>query len=366
MIRLALVTNIPAPYRVPVFNGLGEQPDVDLCVIYAARKEPDREWDLPVLTHCHEYLTESIYRRRNGRFIHNNPEVITRLRRLNPDVVVTTGFNPTHLYGFVYSQLSGRKHVAMTDGTLATEAELGWMHGAARKIVISRSSAFVAASQASRALLIARGAPKERIFLSPLCANTSAGWRSTKSPPGHYDLLFSGRLISVKNPLFALEVAAATAKALGRRANLAVLGTGPLQDVVKERAAQLRDHVNTTLAGHIAQADMPKWFGASSVFLFPTSWDPWGVVANEACLAGLPTVVSPHAGAAGELIVNGQNGYVRDLDVPQWTAACVELLTTPQLHERFAAEAVRRVRPYNFEAAAQGIAAAVHRAARRD
>jgi glycosyltransferase involved in cell wall biosynthesis len=365
MIRMCLVTNIPAPYRVPVLNRVAMEPQIDLHVIYAARKEPDRSWDLPSLTHPHEFLRESVYCNRHGRFVHNNPEVFARLRQVSPDVVVTTGFNPTHLFGFAYSQLYRRRHVAMTDGTMSSEAHLGWMHQAARRVVFARSSAFIAASQASRALLIRRGAAREQIFLSPLCANASLRWRSAATPPARFDMLFSGRLVAIKNPLFALEVAAATARELGRRVTLAVLGNGPLEKAAKEAAARLGDQVDCTFAGHVAQADMPGWFGAARLFLFPTTWDPWGVVANEACMAGLPAIVSPHAGASGELIVDGQNGYVRPLDVQQWTSACAQLLTSPALHEQFSQEGLRRVRPYNFETAAQGIAAAAHHAVQR-
>ena len=44
-------------------------------------------------------------------------------------------------------------------------------------------------------------------------------------------------------------------------------------------------HLRELAAGFARQEDLPRWYGASRVFLFPTQWDPWGVVANEACAA---------------------------------------------------------------------------------
>src|ERR1700678_2705147 len=55
-IRVAVGTNIPAPYRVPVFNLLAKEGDIDLHVFYAARREPDRAWDLPEMSHQHSFL----------------------------------------------------------------------------------------------------------------------------------------------------------------------------------------------------------------------------------------------------------------------------------------------------------------------
>jgi glycosyltransferase involved in cell wall biosynthesis len=361
-IRLAIVTNIPAPYRIPVFNCLAADPTIDLQVFYAAKKEPDRDWDLPDLSHPHRFLREAFFRRQNGRFLHNNPDVFAALREFNPQVVLTTGFNPTHLYAFAYSQIYGRRHVAMTDGTALSEAELSWLHRLARQMVIWRSGSFVVASKGGRALFRGYGAPEGRIWFSPLCANTSVPWHQVAPCAPNLDFLFSGRLVDVKNPLFALQVARGVARRLGRRTSLAVLGAGPLESALRAHAAEFAEHVDVCLAGNVRQADVPGWFASARVFLFPTLWDPWGVVANEACLAGVPVIASPHAGAAGELILDGVNGYVRPLKLPLWIDAAVGLISNSALHAQFSEQARLYVQPYNFENAARGIADAVRMA----
>ncbi len=354
-IRVAVVTNIPAPYRVPVFNLLAAEAGIDLHVLYAARREPDRAWDLPEILHRHTFLRERFFTGKRT-FIHNNPDVFGALRGLSPHVVVTTGFSPTYLYAFAYAQLFGRRHVAMTDGTLASEGNFSVAHRLLRQVVLSRSGAFVVASHGGRALLGEYGVPNEKIHFSPLCANTSVSWDGVRPRSPGLDLLFSGRLVDVKNPLFALQVAHGVAKRIGRRVSLGILGSGPLASELQARAAEMTDQVELRYAGHVAQADVPAWFAGARVFLFPTSWDPWGVVANEACLAGVPVIVSPHAGAAGELVCDGINGYVRPLELSQWIDTAAQLLADPALHSRLASQARVRVQPYTFENAAKGIA----------
>jgi glycosyltransferase involved in cell wall biosynthesis len=363
-IRLGIVTNIPAPYRIPIFNLLAVDPAIDLHVFYAAKREPDRNWDLPEISHPHSFLQEAVFRRRNGRFLHNNPDIFTALREFNPRVVLTTGFNPTHLYAFAYSQLCRRRHVAMTDGTPISEAELSWLHRLVRQMVIRRSGSFVVASNGGRALYRSYGAPEDKICFSPLCANTSVSWHGVAPCIPNLDFLFSGRLVDVKNPLFALQVAHGVAKRIGRRTSVAVLGAGPLEAELRIRAAELAECVDIHLVGNVRQADVPRWLAGARVFLFPTSWDPWGVVANEACLAGVPVIVSPHAGAAGELIIDGVNGYVRPLELPQWIDAAVRLISNPSLCAKFSDQARLQVQAYSFENAARGIADAVRMAVR--
>ncbi|MCY7305789.1 MAG: glycosyltransferase family 4 protein [Rhodoferax sp.] len=362
--RIAIVTNIPAPYRVPVYNLLAARKDVQLHVFYASEREPDRSWDLPPLTHPHTFLPGRMVTR-GARFIHHNPQVYARLGQFQPDVVVTTGFNPVHLFAFAWARLHRRRHIAMTDGTLASEAGLSTLHRMVRRFVFTGSRSFVAASNGGRALLASYGIAADRVHASPLCANANADWSAANRAPADVDLLFSGRLVTIKNPLFALQVANDAALALGRRVSIAFLGSGPLDQAVGEAARSMGNRVDVHFAGHVRQADLPNWFYRARLFIFPTTWDPWGVVANEACMAGLPVLVSPHAGVAGELIRDGVNGRVLPLDIATWTAAAVELLSSPELRERMGTQARGLVAPYNFERAAQGIVDAAQQATRQ-
>ena len=68
-LRLALVTNIPAPYRVPVFDRVAATPGIALRVLYGALREPDRDWDLPPLQQTpaqREALEARLYRWNHG------------------------------------------------------------------------------------------------------------------------------------------------------------------------------------------------------------------------------------------------------------------------------------------------------------
>ena len=102
-IRVALVTNIPTPYRKPIYEILVGMPDIDLKVFYCSEREPDREWDLKPTTYEAEFLAERFFTI-GGKFVHTNPDVFRALNRFKPDVVIGTGFNPTHLFAFAYAR----------------------------------------------------------------------------------------------------------------------------------------------------------------------------------------------------------------------------------------------------------------------
>ncbi len=362
--RVALVTNIPAPYRVPVYNRVVQLAPFELQVFYAARSEPDRSWDLPALEHKHVFLDGTMYTRA-GRFIHHSPALWGELLRYAPDVVVTTGYNPTHLLAFFYTLLHRKAHVVKTDGSVESEAGLSLPHRALRRIVIGLSRTAAAASHGGWRLMRRYGMASTHIHFSPLCANTTVSWHAPGTGTRDIDLLFSGRLVPVKNAGFALQLAVGVAQRLNRRVTLALLGSGPLEPELRAQAAELASQVNVIFAGHITQAELPRWFQRARLFVFPTLWDPWGVVANEACLAGVPVLASPHAGAVGELVRDDFSGRVLPLDLPLWIDSAASILADDTLHARLAEGARQAVAPYDFDNAAAGLIDAALQAAGR-
>lgn len=362
LLRVVIVTNIPAPYRLPVYALLAREPDIDLHVVYCSGREPDREWNLGQANFPHTFLNESFVSYR-GRFIHINHDIWSVLLSLRPDVVVTTGFNPTHLLAYAWTRLHRARHVAMTDGTLESEARLSRLHRWIRRHVYEHTAAFIAASEGGMRLYRSYGVEPDSLFKSHLCAHNE---RFLAAPPvaKHYDFIFCGRFEAAKNPLFALDVARACARQLGRKVSMVYVGSGGMEARIREYARECVNDVEATFAGFATQEALPGWYAASRVFLFPTQMDVWGVVANEACAAGVPVLVSPDAGVAGELVRGGENGFVLTLDLDHWADAACRLLTDAALYESMSARCREIVRQYSYDNAALGIAQAARAADR--
>lgn len=361
-IKVVIVTNIPAPYRLPVYGRLAQEPDLDLHVVFCSGREPDREWNLGEAKFAHTFLNRSFVQFR-GRFIHINHDVWSVLLSLRPDIVVTTGFNPTHLMAYAWARLHGARHVAMTDGTLESEAILTPLHRWIRRHVYAHSTAFIGASDGAMRLYRSYGIDPRSMFKSHLCADNALFFDAP--PQGkRYDFIFCGRFEAVKNPIFALGVARETARRLKRRVSIVFVGSGGLEGGIRAHAKKMEAEIETAFAGFARQEDLPRWYGASRIFLFPTRWDPWGVVANEACAAGVPVLVSTVAGSANELVRDGDNGFVMPLELERWADAAVRLLSDAPLYAAMSGRCRERVREYSYDNAACGIAQAVRAADR--
>jgi glycosyltransferase involved in cell wall biosynthesis len=186
-----------------------------------------------------------------------------------------------------------------------------------------------------------------------LCVDNEKFARS-RGRDKQFDLLFCGRLTHVKQPLFALDVAKKTAALLLRRVRILYVGTGELESELRARA-QSTPEIDVQLYGFAGQAELPALYASSRIFLFPTLWDPWGVVVNEACASGLPIISTPHAGSVGEIIQAGVNGFVYEMDVEAWAHGAQRLLNDHRLYEQFSENSQRLVAGHNYDTAADGV-----------
>ena len=99
-----------------------------------------------------------------------------------------------------------------------------------------------------------------------------------------------------------------------------------------------------------AVSDVRPYLAAADSFVLATLYDPFPNAALEAMACGLAIVTTTHCGAA-ELVVEGENGFVRDaLDVPGLAAALARL--DPATAARMGARAREAVAAFTTEAMA--------------
>lgn len=361
-LRVAIVTNIPTPYRIPVYDLLSDVEDFEVRVFYFAEREFNREWVLEPPRAESVVLPSSTLHWR-GRDIHFSRGVWQQLSRFRADVVVTNGFNPALLVAFAWAVVHRAAHVAQTDGTPDLERRLGPAHRLARRIVSRRSAATVAAAHAGLDLLVRWGADPATRHLSPLAVDNEA-FSADPAAGRDIDVLFSGRLDRRKDPMFVLRTARAAAERLDRRLAVVLLGDGPERDALAAYGRQHADRIDLTLAGFLQQDALPAWFRRAKTFVFPSHEDAWGLVVNEAAAASVPQIVAPTAGAK-ELVVDGVTGFVLPHQEPLWAEALVGMLQDEPARAAMGAAAAERVSAFSYQAAASGLEDAVRMAVAR-
>ena len=131
-----------------------------------------------------------------------------------------------------------------------------------------------------------------------------------------------GRLIEQKDHATLLHAFARVRSALPD-AQLAILGSGPLEAETRALARELRLEDAVTLPG---RTDIRDWLARADVFVHTSRWEGFGIVLLEAMLAGLP-VVATRVSAVPEVVADGRTGLLVEAgDVAGLAAALQELL----------------------------------------
>lgn len=112
-----------------------------------------------------------------------------------------------------------------------------------------------------------------------------------------------GRLIEQKDHATLLRAFALVHGALPDT-RLAILGSGPLEEVTRRLAAELGVDDAVVLPG---RTEIRDWLERAQVFVHTSRWEGFGIVLLEAMLAGLP-VVATRVSAVPEIVVDTETG----------------------------------------------------------
>jgi hypothetical protein len=96
-VKVAVVTNILTPYRVPLFEAMRARVE-QLRVFVMAQREENRDWQIPPVSFGCELLPG--WHVRVGSMpvsLHVNHGVGGALHRFGPDVVLSGGFAPANI-----------------------------------------------------------------------------------------------------------------------------------------------------------------------------------------------------------------------------------------------------------------------------
>ena len=352
--KILVITNVPAPYRIPVFNLLAERYGDNITVMYS--HFAGRQWSgsTEAMNHNFVALKGKTIRIFNHR-IRINYYILSELLKAKPDMIVNAGLSVTNVVAWLYSRMFGKKHVVLSDTWALPESKLTITHRVLRELVFRFSDAFVCIGAKGRDYFRSFNISPRSIFVSPLSVD-NLKYREYLGSEKRFDLVFSGQFVSRKMPLFVIDVVKRVNE-LRPNTTLLMMGSGRLE---KEIISKLdRAGIRYQYAGFVEQKDLPIHYSSARILLFPSQYDAWGVVANEAMAAGLPVVTCDDAGAANDLVQDGVNGFVLPLDVDIWSERIVDLLSNPEKYRRFSENALKKVSDYSFDRSANGIIQAI-------
>ena len=177
----------------------------------------------------------------------------------------------------------------------------------------------------------------------------SPGYWQKHGLNGDFKFIYVGRISPDKN-LDLLVKSFEQLVATGRKADLAVVGDGPLLDKLRSQ------HRNPRIAftGFLDGDELATAYATSDVMVFPSVTDTFGNAVLEAQASGLPAIVSDRGGPA-EIVTPKNSGIVVDTAQPHsLTEAMTRLYDDTVLRDQLVARSLDNAAQRNWNEVFEG------------
>lgn len=173
-------------------------------------------------------------------------------------------------------------------------------------------------------------------------------FRNRYALPGEKIIFYVGRVVYEKGVHILVEAAPRVLRAYPN-AKFVVVGTGDMLPQLQHRAWELGVAPKILFTGFIPDEERDRLFKVADCAVFPSLYEPFGIVALEAMAAGTPVVVS-EVGGLKEVVQHAETGitvYPNDVDSLTW--GILHTLEHPEWTQARVANARRRViEEYNW------------------
>ncbi|HHV59910.1 MAG TPA: glycosyltransferase family 4 protein [Clostridiaceae bacterium] len=158
-------------------------------------------------------------------------------------------------------------------------------------------------------------------------------------------IFYVGRIVNEKGVGVLLDSVPMVLSAY-KGAKFIISGKGPQLDYLKTKASAMGVSQNIYFTGYISDEDLLRLYKCVDIAVFPSLYEPFGIVALEGMAAGVPIVVSD-VGGLGEIVEHGVNG-LKCIAGNANSLACsiLEILFNPQKGEVMKNNALKKVRAH--------------------
>lgn len=316
--KLSILTNMVAPYRVPFFKAVAGSDQVSkLEILTCVGREVDRQWDIE---NDNSYkvkrlggITLNLNKGTDAkRILHFRFGIFISLIISRPDILIIGDASWTSFLGALACKLLGIRYVVWNEITTRSKVSHGiaaklrrWMYRGAAKLVAS--------CQMAKDFLLDNGVPDSKIGIVNNAVDNEyyLGKRAELEPQRSrlrddlgigvdaFCFIYVGQLISRKRVLETLDLIAKVSEQTP--VHLIVAGTGPLEGEMKNKAKEV-GFESISFCGYAQPDRLCELYVASDALILLSEDEPWGMVVNEALLFGKPYLVSDSVAAGVELV----------------------------------------------------------------
>ena len=233
-----------------------------------------------------------------------------QLLRYRPDLIISTECGVRSVLSIVYRWLFPSASVILwAQVSEHTEAARGWLRRTIRRWMFRNVDAVFVNGASGRNYVRSLGFSGD-IYTVPYTISEGIFQSNDYRPdPAVRRLLFTGQLVERKGLVgFCKVLSRWCIDHAQTQVHLRIVGDGPERAAVE--SVRSPGNLNLELVPAMTQDKLAAQYHWADIYVLPTLGDEWGVVVNEAMLAGLPVLGSVFGQAVMELVKPGISGWL--------------------------------------------------------
>jgi len=329
---IVLITNIPTPYRLPLFNEINGQLNekgMELHVIFSESGYKRRKFEIDFTKVNFKYtileggkITSQKDSEKTYFFYFGLWKVLNAIK---PAQIIVAGFSSASIITALWSQ-KNKTPFSIWSGSITTEQRnTSFIRRLIRKQLIQRAYSFIAYGNKAKDYLINNRAEPSKIQIGINTVDTTFYQEETKKlksaflESGIFTFIYLGYLVPRKNVNKVLE-AVRLLKEKRSDFRLIIIGDGESKSELMEFSEKNQLNHQIEFTGYKQKQELPYFFAQADALLFQSNFDIWGLVLNEAMAAGICCLSTKNAGASFDLIQENINGMTIDYNQTQAVA----------------------------------------------
>ncbi len=311
MRKLLIVGEFPAPYRVEVFAGIARKWNSKIYLEIEQDAQRTREWLSRAAVDCEILSTK----KGKKRFLNDMKSI------KDFDAVII--YNNSLKYSILLELICKIRNIPFflnCDGCNDIE-ESNPLKKALKCFLMRGATGYFAGGQSAVKYFEYYGADSNRIYLHNFTSlhqediNKKLLTDTEKSRikerigmTGNFNVVTVGRHIECKG----FDIVLKAAEKIGESVEFYIIGGEP--SVENKRYKETHNLSNVHFVDFLGKDELREYYNAADLFVLMTRGDTWGLVINEAMANGLPVITTKRCVAGVELIKDGENGYIIDVD----------------------------------------------------
>ena len=218
------------------------------------------------------------------------------------------------------------------------------------RFVARRAIGLLAISWLAERAFVSLGFPQSKIYRFGYFERMPRSEVTERVVTDGEEITYVGRLVKGKG----IELLIKAAEPLLREdpgLRLRIVGGGTLEPDLRRLVHDAGLDHQVVFCGVVPSHSVSALLESASILVLPSEMDGWGMVVNQALQAGTPVIVSNSCGA-GELVANGNNGYVFRTGDAESLTQCMRAIIHQPDSQRMRLKALETGRAASAECAA--------------